>query len=112
MGTQLGVTTLEKSSSCVKTGVLPSNVLEVADLHSSAVRENFRRLAVMHMDARNTPGAAVSENFSTGSKWDVVRATVTQRNQEFLTTLLKSDSDTPDDSEVELATQQTVLVEE
>ena len=112
MGSHLGVTTMQGSSSQAIPHALPGNVLQEADTYSTAKRENFRRLAVMQMESKQSEGEEAASK--PASKWEVVRASVTLRNKEFLATLLEHDSLNPDDcgEHVELATQRTVLVEE
>lgn len=112
MGSHLGVTAMQGCSSEAIPQALPGNVQQEADTYSTAKRENFRRLAVIQMEAQKPQGDGAAEK--PASKWDVVRASVTLRNKEFLATLLQHDSLNPGDcgEYVELATQQTVLVEE
>lgn len=114
MGSHLGLTTEAKSSSIAIPQALPGKVLQEADNYSTAKREDFRRLAVMQMESNQAQGGEISERSSNCSKWDVLRNTVSLRNQEFLSTLLQTDSLNPDahGQQVDLATQQTVLVEE
>jgi hypothetical protein len=110
MGTQLGVT----SSMLARHQELPSLVLQEADTYSTAKDESFRRLAVMQMELRKAEEGVLTTRSSCSSKWDVVKATVTLRNREFLAMLLQADedSDTGDGEQVELATQKTVVVRE
>lgn len=116
MGSQLGITTREKSSSCAITKPLPTKVVQEADDYCTAKRESFHRLAVMQMQSKQSEDGALegAEDSSEGSKWDIVRKRVSDRNNEFLQSLLQSDSvgDVDQGQVAELATQKTVLVEE
>lgn len=113
MGVQLGVKTHQacSSSSAIKQA-LPSKVLQEADDYSTAKCFLFRRLAMMQESKESQAGDTGMTD--KGSKWDIVRESVTLRNKEFLAALLQTDAPDPDDhgQDVELATQSTLVVVE